>query len=152
MAAKEKVQIEVEVPSKNLHVHHATCSNGHLLQDEKVKIHGDAALKVKIKTRGKEGMLYIDPVYGRYDNIEENIILKKGDVVEMFCPECGVDLRDIDEICPSCSSPMFIFHLPRGGIIEGCSKNGCLFHKLKIVDAEKQISRLFENSTMESFL
>lgn len=152
MAAKEKVQIEVEVSSKKLHVNHATCPNGHLLQDDKVKIHGDPALKVSIKIRGKQGTLYIDPVYGRYDNIEENITLKKGDVVEMYCPQCGVDLRDPNDICQSCSSPMFIFHLPRGGIVEGCSKKGCMFHKLKIVDAEKQVSRLFENNTMESFL
>ncbi len=152
MAAKEKVQIEVEVSAKSLHVNHATCPNGHLLQDEKTKIHGDPALKVAIKLKGKSGILYIDPVYGRYDNIEEDITLKHGDVVEMYCPECGVDLIDANEICQSCSSPMFIFQLPRGGIVEGCSKKGCLFHKLKIVDAEKQVSRLFENSTMESFL
>jgi hypothetical protein len=152
MAGKEKVQIEVEVPTKNLHVNHAACPNGHLLQDDKVKIHGDPALKVNIKIGSKEGILYIDPVYGRYDNKVENITLKKGDVVEMFCPECGVNLGDPNDTCQLCSSPMFIFHLPRGGIIEGCTKNGCVFHKLKIVDAEKQVSRLFENSTMESYL
>jgi hypothetical protein len=152
MAGKEKVQIEVEVSTKKLHVQHVTCPKGHSLQDENVKIHGDASLKVKIKCRGKEGMLYIDPVYGRYDNIEEGIKLKKGDVVKMYCPECGMDLTDPHEICQLCASPMFIFSLPRGGIVEGCTKKGCLFHKMKIVDAEQQISRLFENSTMESFL
>ncbi len=152
MAKKEKIQIEVEVPAKNLHVSHATCQNGHLLTDEKVKIHGAPSLKVKIKCKGKKGTLYIDPVYGRYENIIKDIDIKKGDVVEMSCPECDVDLMDPHDKCPSCASPMFIFYLPRGGIIEGCAKLGCVFHKLKIVDAEQQVSRLFENSTMESFL
>lgn len=152
MAGKEKVQIEVEVSSKKLHVQHVTCPKGHAFQDESVKIHEDASLKVKIECKGKKGILYIDPVYGRYENIIEGIKLKKGDVVTMYCPECGIDLTDPNEFCQLCSSPMFIFHLPRGGIIEGCTKLGCVFHKLKIVDAEKQISRLFENSTMESYL
>ena len=152
MAAKEKVQIEVEVASKKLHVHHVTCPKGHSLLDKSVKIHGDASIKVKIECKGKKGTLYIDPVYGRYDNIIEDIKLKKGDVVTMYCPQCGIDLTDPNEICQLCASPMFIFNLPKGGIVEGCTKNGCLFHKMKIVDAEKQLSRMFENSTMESYL
>lgn len=152
MSSREKVQIEIEVPKKKLHVHHATCPKGHKLQDEKVKIHGKASLKVKMKIGKKEGILYLDPVYGSYDNVEEGIALKKGDVVRMYCTECGVEFTDKNEICQLCASPMFIFHLPKGGIIEGCSKKGCLFHKLKIVDAEKQISRMFENNTMESYL
>lgn len=152
MPSREKVQIEVEVPKKKLQVHNATCPKGHSLRDEKVKIHGDAALKVKIKIRGKEGLLFIDPIYGRYDNIEEGIELKKGDVVRMYCHECGIEFTDPNETCQLCASPMFIFHLPKGGIVEGCSKKGCLFHKLKIVDAEKQVSRMFENNTMESYL
>ncbi len=152
MAKKEKVQIEVEVSSKKLHVTHATCPKGHPLQDKEVKIHREPSLKVKVRTRGKEGYLYLDPVYGRYDNIEKGVKIKDGDVVEMFCPECGIDLRDPEETCQLCSSPMFIFHLAGGGIVEGCLKKGCLFHKMKIVDAEKQFIRMFENSTLESYL
>jgi hypothetical protein len=152
MAGKEKIQIEVEVPSSTLNVQHAACPKGHLLRDEDVKIHGNPSLKVKIRNRGKEGMIYLDPVYGSFDNIEEEVPIKKDDVVEMFCPECGVSLIDPNETCQVCASPMFIFQLPKGGIVEGCLKKGCFFHKLKIVDAEKQISRSFENSTLESFL
>jgi len=152
MPPKEKVQIEIEVSSNKLQVHHATCQNGHILQDKSVKIHGEPSLKVNIKCQGKKGILYIDPVYGRYENVFKGIELKKGDVVEMYCPECGIDLTDTNETCQLCASPMFIFHLPQGGIIEGCMKLGCVFHKLKIVDAEKQVARMFENNTMESFL
>jgi len=152
MSKKEKVQIEIEVASKKLHVTHATCPNGHSLQDSQVKIHREPSLKVKVRNKGKEGYLYLDPVYGRYDNIIKDIEIKEGDVVEMFCPECGIDLSDPDETCPLCASPMFIFHLPGGGIVEGCLKKGCLFHKMKIVDAEKQFTRMFENNTLESYL
>ncbi len=152
MSKKEKVQIEIEVASKKLHVTHATCPNGHALQDSQVKIHREPSLKVKVRNKGKEGYLYLDPVYGRYDNIIKDIEINEGDVVEMFCPECGIDLSDPDETCQLCASPMFIFHLPHGGIVEGCLKKGCLFHKMKIVDAEMQFTRMFENNTLESYL
>ena len=153
MSAKEKLQIEVEVSSKKLSVKHATCPNGHLLcSNDSIKIHGHPAIKVKIRYKSKEGYLYLDPVYGSYDNIFEGISMPKGAVAEFFCPECGVSLTDPSETCQLCSSPMFVFHLPKGGIIEGCLKKGCIFHKMKIVDAEQQIARSFENNTLESYL
>jgi len=153
MAKKEKVQIEVEVKAKKLSVHNATCPKGHsLCSEDKVKIHEHPAIKVKIRYKGKEGMLFLDPVYGSYDNIFEGITMPKGGVAEFFCPECGVSLTDPIDRCQLCSSPMFVFHLPKGGIVEGCLKNGCLFHKMKIVDAEQQLARSFENSTLESYL
>ncbi len=152
MTKKEKVNIEVEVAPKKLYVTHATCPKGHALQTTEVKIHKEPSLKVKVRSRGKEGFLYLDPAYGRYENVEKDIKIKDGDVVEMYCPECGADLRDPEETCQLCSSPMFIFTLPGGGIVEGCMRKGCLFHKMKIVDAEKQFARLFENSTLESYL
>ena len=151
MGKKEKVQIEVEVPA-TLNVKHAACPKGHSLIDEKVKIHGYPSLKVKVRFKKQEGYIYLDPIYGSFDNIFEGITLKKSDVVEFFCPVCGVSLKDPNEICQLCSSPMFVFHLPKGGIIEGCLKNGCLFHKMKIVDAEQQFARLYENKGLESFL
>ncbi len=152
MAKKEKVEIEVEIPAKKLYVKHASCPNGHLLCDETVKIHGYPSIKVKVKYRDQEGWLYLDPVYGSYDNIEKEITLPQGAVVEFFCPECGVSLKDPEETCQLCSSPLFVFQLPKGGIVEGCLKKGCMYHKMKIVDAEQQIARLFEDSTLESYL
>jgi len=152
MSDKEKIQIEIEVPSSALNVQHAKCSNGHLLRDEKQKINGNPSLKVKVRCRGKEGILYLDPVYGSHDNIEEGITIPDGDIVEMFCPECGISLKDVNDTCQSCSAPMFVFNLPHGGIAEGCLRKGCLFHKMKIVDAEQQIARSFENKSLESYL
>ena len=152
MSDKEKIQIEVEVPSSTLHVQHASCPQGHTLRDETVQIHGYPSLKVNIRCKGKDGVLYLDPVFGSYDNIEKGITLAKGNVVEMFCPTCGTSLKDAHDTCQSCSAPMFVFNLPKGGIIEGCMRKGCMFHKLKIVDGEEQVKRMFQNSTLESFL
>jgi len=152
MSDKEKIQIEIEVPSHVLNVQNARCSNGHLLRDKKQKINGNPALKVKVRSKGNEGILYLDPVYGSHDNIEEGITISDGDIVEMFCPECGISLKDVHDTCQSCSAPMFVFNLPHGGIAEGCLRKGCLFHKMKIVDAEQQLARSFENKSLESYL
>lgn len=152
MAKKQKVQIEVEVSSEKLSVKHATCPNGHQLCCSDKEIHGHPALKAKVRYKDKEGLLYLDPVYGSYKNIEEGISLPKGAIVELFCPECNISLTEPHDTCQLCSSPMFIIELPKGGIVEGCLKKGCVYHKMKIVDAEQQIARSFENSTLESYL
>jgi hypothetical protein len=152
MAKKEKIQIEVEVSSDLLNVQHATCINGHLLRDESFEINGNPALKLKVKNREEEGIIYLDPVYGSHDNKEEGISIPNGDIVDLFCPECGLNLKDPEDTCKSCSAPMFVIHLPHGGIAEGCLRKGCLFHKMKIIDAEQQIARTFQNRSLESYL
>ena len=152
MAKKEKLQIEVEVPSKAIHVEHVYCPNGHELCDPSRKIHKFPAIKMKVVHEQRQGWIYLDPVYGSFDHIEEGIDLPKDAVVEFRCPVCDVSLTAPDELCQLCSSPTFICHLPKGGIIEGCLKKGCYFHKMKVVDAEQQIARLFENDTLESYL
>lgn len=152
MIKKEKIQIELEVPSKTIHVEHAFCPNGHELSDESIKINGKPSFKVKVKYQGKEGFMYLDPIYGSYNNIEEGISIPKGAVIDFYCPHCGVSLKEPDSVCQLCASPMFVFQLPKGGVVEGCLKKGCMFHKMKIVDSEQQIARLFENNRLDSFL
>ena len=152
MSQLEKINIEVKVPSEKLCVEHAHCPNGHSLMDETVKIHGKSSIKVKVKYDGHEGVLYVDPVYGSYENIAKNITLPNGAVIDIFCPECDISLKEEGEFCNICSSPMFEVDIPNGGIIEGCLKVGCVFHKMKIVDGAQRIGRLFENDTMASYL
>jgi hypothetical protein len=47
---------------------------------------------------------------------------------------------------------MFVLHLPRGGVVEGCLKKGCFEHSLKIVDAEELLKRLFDEHTLDAYL
>jgi hypothetical protein len=153
MANDEKIMMEFSIPSKRLVVKHAQCPNGHFLNTEEVIIGGHPSVKVKIKVQNKgEGTIYLDPVYGSYNNMEKGIQLEEGDIAEFFCPECGVSLKYPEEYCQACSAPMFYFQLPHGSIVEGCSRKGCTSHKLKLVTAEEQMGRLFDDSTLESFL
>jgi len=144
MSEKEKVQIEIDVSKHPLHVEHPTCSKGHSLKCELVKIHDYSSIKVKTTYKDNSGFIYIDPIYGSFDNIFEGMHVPEGELVKLFCPECDENLTAKNDTCQVCSSPMFVFHLPNNGIIEGCLKKGCMFHKLKIIDAEEQVARLFE--------
>ncbi|MDA3859730.1 MAG: hypothetical protein PF445_00750 [Melioribacteraceae bacterium] len=144
MDEKTKVQIEIDVSKHPLHVDHPSCSKGHSLRCENVKINDYASIKVKAKYKENSGFIYIDPIYGSFDNIIEGMYVPDGEVIELFCPECNENLTAVDDTCQVCLSPMFLFHLPSQGIVEGCLKKGCMFHKLKIVDAEEQVARLFE--------
>ena len=148
----EKIQIEIEVPAKSLNLAHAVCPNGHLLSHNKVKIHDLPSIWVKVKYRKQTGDLYLDSTYGSFDNIYRDITVPDGVIVELFCPECGTSLKDAHEKCQLCSAPMFVLNLPHGSNLEGCLRVGCFFHKLKIVDADMHLARLFENNTLEAYL
>jgi hypothetical protein len=148
MDENKKVQIEIDVSKHPLHVDHPTCSKGHSLRCDSVKIHDYASIKVKARYKNNSGLVYIDPIYGSFDNIIEGMHVPEGETIELFCPECDENLTAKDDSCQVCLSPMFVFHLPNNGIVEGCLKKGCMFHKLKIVDAEEQIARLFEDRTL----
>lgn len=149
MAVKEKV--EVTVPSKAIRIQHASCPRGCDLMDEETKIDGYPSIKVRAKYQDKEGIVHLDPVYGSFHNIFELDVDSEA-VVEFFCPHCGISLTDEGQTCVACSSPMFALHLPHGGIIEACLKNGCLEHSLKLVDGEELLQRLFEDQTLDAYL
>jgi hypothetical protein len=152
MSDREKVQIEIEVPTKSLNLEHASCPKGHLLRNEQVKIHGLPSIYVKVKYRKQIGDLYLDSTYGSFDNIYKGISVPDNAVVELLCPECQSSLTDKIERCQLCSAPLFILNLPKGSNLEGCLRKGCFFHKMKIVDADMQLGRLFENQTLEAYL
>ena len=149
MAVKEKV--EVTIPSKAIRIQHASCPHGCDLMDESVLIDGYASIAVMAKYKNREGLIHLDPVYGSFHNISE-LDVKENDVAEFFCPKCGISLTDEGEFCNACSSPMFAIHLPHGGIVEACLKNGCTEHNLRLVDGEELLKRLFEDHTLDSYL
>jgi hypothetical protein len=144
-------KIEVTVPAASLVVGHARCPNGHLLMAPDVPIGGHPSILVTAKYGDKEGKLYLDPRYGSFEH-KSDLAIPEGAVVGFFCPECGETLREKDVICNTCSAPMFIMHLPHGGRIEGCTRCGCFSHRLAVVDMNEQLLRLFEETSMDSYL
>ena len=138
---KKRDKIEIEVPKASICVEAAHCPEGCDLVDPSVKIHGRPSIGVRISFNDKEGMIHLDPTYGGFDS-ESEIRIPEGTVVEFSCPHCNVSLKDEDMLCQTCSSPMFVLHLPKGGLLEGCLKKGCTFHTLRIVDTEAHFLRV----------
>ena len=128
-----------------IRVGNGTCPAGHSLMAEDRKFDGEPAIAVKVWLAGRSEMLYLNPFYGKFE-YESDMPMKKGDVIEVFCPECNVSLT-IDEQCNLCSIPMFAICLPDGGQVEACPTIGCHRHALRIVDMDEQIDRMYVGET-----
>lgn len=148
---KSKERIELELPSKAIHVSHATCANGCNLMDETITIKGYTSIHAHVTYNKQQGSIYLDPFYGSFENICE-IAIPEGEIVELFCPKCGISLTEESHTCTLCSAPIFVLHLPKGAVIEACLRKGCFEHTLKIVQAEELLKRLFDEHMLDAYL
>lgn len=119
--------------------------------DSEHKINGYESIAVLGRFQGKEGMLYLDPVYGSYTNISE-LEIPEGEILHFSCPVCSVSLSAAGHICDECSAPLFMLSLPHGGAVEACLRNGCHYHNLILAEADELIQKLDEDHTLDSFL
>jgi hypothetical protein len=151
MPKRKKEVVEIELPSKAIRIQHASCPNGHSLMDNDHLINGYASVTVLVKSKGHQGLVHLDPIYGSFKNVFE-VKVEEGGIVEFFCPHCRTSLIDEHQMCSICSAPMFSLHLPHGGIIEGCLRNGCQFHTLKLVSGDELVKRLYESHSLDAYL
>ena len=151
MPKKKKETVEIELPSKAIRIQHAACPNGHSLMNSEHKINGYDSVSVLVKYKGQQGLIYLDPVYGSFKNVIE-IKVDEGGMVEFFCPHCRISLADEHQTCIICAAQMLALHLPHGGIIEGCLRNGCQFHNLKLVSGDELVKRLYESHSLDAYL
>jgi len=131
--------------SARLRVKSGMCPNGHSLMSDDIEFDGQKAVTIEVRKAGLKGKVHLNPFYGRFE-FKSSLSLKKGDVIEAFCPQCGVSLA-IDTICRLCNIPMFAIQLPDGGQVESCPKAGCHNHSLKIVDLDAQLERMYVDET-----
>ena len=144
-------KVEVEIPAAALVIRHARCANGCLIMAPDVPINGHPSIHTKIKHGDHEGDLYLDAAYGSFAH-RCDMELKDGTVVEFHCPQCGVSLQEAGHICQSCSAPLFVIQLPKGGRVEGCTRKGCFSHKLEVMDLSRQLLQLFDDTQMDAYL
>jgi len=123
------------LPQGIVHIKYATCPNGHSLKDYEHKIEGLSSIRVRAKSNGKEGYIYLDPIYGKHRNLY-NVSLGKNNNVQLFCPECNISLVDINQNCPVCGSHTYNIAVHDQGNIEGCTRYDCNWQKWDYIDAE----------------
>ncbi len=67
------------------------CPNGHSLISDQAVFDGHNGIVLKVKSKDKEGIIALDPVYGmkhRYSSFN----LPKDELLQIVCPECGIPL------------------------------------------------------------
>jgi two-component system, NtrC family, sensor kinase len=122
-------------PQGTVQVKKAACSKRHLLIDPTVKIGSLPSIKVRIRVDGEEGIMHLDPVYGRHEHIT-SIPVAAGKEMTVQCPECGVSLLDPQVQCPKCSAQTFWIEVQGQGKWEACSRRGCDWQRWEAVDKD----------------
>ena len=112
----------------------ASCPKRHSLIDNDFKIDGLATLKVKVISDGNEGIVHLDPVYGKHRNHFDVGFEIKNDA-EFVCPECSNSLIQVNKTCPECGSPVLAFEVNGKGIYEVCSSEKSNWEKWDFVDS-----------------
>ena len=107
-------------PKGIVHVKAALCPKNHNLIDNEHKIGGLPSIKIKMKTNGNEGFLFLDPVYGRAKHYF-GIPVEKNEIIKLSCPICDLSLIDKFEKCPLCGGPVYKIEIPSQGFLEGCA-------------------------------
>ncbi len=115
----------------------AMCPRRHDLMDDETKIDGLSSIKMKVASKRKSGMVYLDPVYGKHRH-QYAIELGSEKDVHFSCPQCNASLIDEGLPCPKCGSPIYAFEVPSQGQFKGCTNRGCDWQKWHAVDEAGQ--------------
>lgn len=111
------------------------------LMDESHPINEKPSVKMNIETERDRGVIWICSLYGCSDH-ENNIELKKNELVQFYCPQCNKSLmRDIQ--CKVCDAPMVGMNIKVGGKVNICSRNGCENHYVVFEDLAEAINKFY---------
>ena len=112
----------------------ATCPKRHSLIDNDFKIEGIPAVKVKVVSNSKQGIIHFDPIYGRHHN-NFNLGFSITKDSKFVCPECDTSLIIPDKSCPKCGEPVLMFEVSGQGTCEVCSSENSNWEKWDFVDS-----------------
>jgi two-component system NtrC family sensor kinase len=121
-------------PTEVLQIKRALCPKRHDLVDRKIKIDGKPAISMRFRKGEQTGLIHLDPMYGSHDHHLEDIPAL-GEGVELICPDCSVSLIAEGEFCPVCDSAIYAFEVPLKGLVQGCLRDGCGWHRWEQVDS-----------------
>jgi two-component system NtrC family sensor kinase len=112
----------------------ATCPKRHSLIDNDFRIDGLPSLKAKVISGSKEGIIHLDPVYGKHRN-HFDLGFKIEKDAKYVCPECNNSIVEQDKLCPICGSPVLSFEISGQGIYEVCASEKSNWERWDYVDS-----------------
>ncbi len=117
-----------------LQIKRALCPKRHDLVDRKVRIDGKPAISMRFRKKEHTGLIHLNPMYGSAGHRLNGMPDLEEDV-KLLCPDCSISLIAEGEICPECGSPVYAFEVPLKGIVQGCLRDGCGWHRWEQVDS-----------------
>ena len=111
----------------------AVCPKGHNLMDNETKSYGLPTIRVKAVANRNEGIINLDPVYGKHRH-QYGIEIEGGKQLHVSCPQCNVSLVEDGVECPKCGSPVYVFEVPPQGMLKGCTNPECEWQMCKAMD------------------
>lgn len=112
----------------------AACPKRHSLIDNDYRIDGLPAIKVKVISGNNEGIIHLDPVYGKHrNNFDTGFKIEKD--AKFVCPDCNNSVIEQDKLCPICGSPILSFEVSGQGIYEVCSSVNSNWERWDYVDS-----------------
>ncbi len=115
----------------------ALCPRRHVLMDDEVKINGLPTIRVKAASKDVDGIINLDPVYGKHRH-QYGIEIKRGKNLQISCPQCSVSLIEQNIKCPRCGSSIYHFEVPPHGMLEGCTNPECVWQRWQAIDEAGQ--------------
>lgn len=120
-------------PAGTLQIKRALCRKRHDLIDRKAKIDGKPAISMRFRKKKQTGMIYLSPMYG--SNMHQLDAMPRLDKdVDLMCPDCSASLIADGETCPECGDPIYAFEVPLKGMVQGCLREGCGWHRWEQAD------------------
>jgi len=121
-------------PTGVLQIKRALCPKRHDLVDRKIQIGGKPAISMRFREKKHTGLIHLNPMYGSSEHrLGDMPPLEEG--VELLCPDCSTSLIAEGETCPKCGSPIYTFEVPLKGLVQGCLREGCGWHRWESVDS-----------------
>ncbi len=111
----------------------AQCPRRHSLINTEVRIDGKPSIRIRARSNGSEGFIYLDPIYGKTRH-QFGIAPDVTNATEVMCPECSTSLLVAGGVCPDCGSPIFAFEVPTKGMVEGCTNRECTWQRWAELD------------------
>ncbi len=124
-------------PVGTTQIKNAVCPKRHSLIDNEVRIDGKPSVRLKARSEGNEGFVYLNPMYGM-DGHHPGISYDVEKGVQFVCPECSTSLLVEGRSCPKCRAPLYAFEVPSKGFVEGCARKECSWQRWEAVDATGQ--------------